>query len=150
FDAICVSGDLGVGKPDPHPFHFLLDQLGVPPELAAMVGDNPDKNLAGAIPTSIDVTQTVLQNVQVLAVGPDTRPAPLDTGLTPAESAVVVFEVTPQQAEQIEYARQYTQVTLSLLPSGDYVPYDSQPVVVDDIFGLLDRIQQELGLVSGG
>lgn len=48
FDAICVSGDLGVGKPDPHPFLFLLDRLGVPPDLAAMVGDNPDKDLAGA------------------------------------------------------------------------------------------------------
>ncbi|MCL1593005.1 MAG: RcpC/CpaB family pilus assembly protein [Actinomycetia bacterium] len=113
-------------------------------------GSSTPDNLSGAIPTSIDVTQTILQNVQVLAVGPDTRPAPLDTGLVPSESAVVVFEVTPQQAEQIEYARQYTDISLSLLPSGDYVPYDSQPVVVDDIFGLLDRIQQELGLVSSG
>ncbi|MFV2001039.1 MAG: Flp pilus assembly protein CpaB [Acidimicrobiia bacterium] len=107
-------------------------------------------NLSGAIPSSIDVTETIMQNVQVLAVGPDTRPAPLDTGLEPSGSVVVVFEVTPQQAELIEYARQYTDVTLSLLPTGDYVPYDSQPVVVDDIFGLLDRIQQELGLVSSG
>jgi len=107
-------------------------------------------NLSGAIPSSIDVTETIMQNVQVLAVGPDTRPAPLDTGLEPSGSLVVVFEVTPQQAELIEYARQYTEVTLSLLPTGDYVPYDSQPVVVDDIFGLLDRIQQELGLVSSG
>jgi len=107
-------------------------------------------NLSGAIPSSIDVTETIMQNVQVLAVGPDTRPAPLDTGLEPSGSVVVVFEVTPQQAELIEYSRQYTEVTLSLLPTGDYVPYDSQPVVVDDIFGLLERIQQELGLVSSG
>lgn len=109
----------------------------------------PD-NLAGAIPTSFDVTQTILQNVQVLAVGADTRPAPLETGLEPL-GGVVVFEVTPQEAEQIEYARQYTALALSLLPkNGDYVPYDAQPVVVDDIFGLLDRIQAELGLVSSG
>jgi Flp pilus assembly protein CpaB len=107
----------------------------------------PD-NLAGAIPTSFDVTQTILQNVQVLAVGADTRPAPLETGLEPL-GGVVVFEVTPQEAEQIEYARQYTALALSLLPkNGDYVPYDAQPLVVDDIFGLLDRIQAELGLVS--
>jgi Flp pilus assembly protein CpaB len=105
-------------------------------------------NLAGAIPTSFDVTQTILQNVQVLAVGEDTRPAPLQTGLTPV-AGIVTFEVTPQEAEQIEYARQYTSIALSLLPkNGDYVPYDAQPVVVDDIFGLLDRIQTELGLVS--
>jgi hypothetical protein len=109
----------------------------------------PD-NLAGAIPTSFDVTQTILQNVQVLAVGADTRPAPLETGLEPL-GGVVVFEVTPQEAEQIEYARQYTALALSLLPkNGDYVPYDAQPLVVDDIFGLLDRIQTELGLVSSG
>jgi Flp pilus assembly protein CpaB len=105
-------------------------------------------NLAGAIPSSFDVTQTILQNVQVLAVGADTRPAPLETGLEPL-GGVVVFEVTPLEAEQIEYARQYTSIALSLLPkNGDYVPYDAQPVVVDDIFGLLDRIQAQLGLVS--
>ncbi|GMQ94592.1 MAG: hypothetical protein BMS9Abin12_2090 [Acidimicrobiia bacterium] len=135
----------------------LLVGAGAAPEEAAAVtppgedaGPVTPDNLAAAIPTSIDVTQTVFQNVQVLAVGPDTRPAPLDSGLTPAGGQVFVFEVTPQQAEQIEYARQYADLTLSLLPSGDYVPYDSQPIVVDDIFGLLDRIQAELGLVSGG
>ncbi len=107
-------------------------------------------NLAGAIPTSFDVTQTILQNVQVLAVGSDTRPAPLDSGLEPL-GGVVVFEVTPQEAEQIEWARQYSSIALSLLPGGsEYVPYDSQPIVVDDIFGLLDRIEAQLGLVNSG
>lgn len=107
-------------------------------------------NLAGAIPSSFDVTQTILQNVQVLAVGDDARPAPLETGLTPL-AGIVTFEVTPQEAEEIEYARQYTSLALSLLPKeGDYVPYDAQPIVVDDIFGLLDRIQAELGLVTSG
>lgn len=110
-------------------------------------GPTGPTNLAGAIAGSFDITQTILQNVQVLAVGADTRAAPLLTGLTPL-AGVFVFEVTPQEAELIEYARQYTSIALSLLPKGDYVPYDAQPVVVDDIFGLLDRIQQELGLVT--
>ena len=115
---------------------------------------NPDdptspQNLGTAIAGSYDVTQTILQNVQVLAVNADTRPAPLDTGLTPI-AGVFVFEVTPQQAELIEYARQYTSVSLTLLPAGDYVPYDAQPIVVDDIFGLLDRIALELGQVGSG
>ena len=115
---------------------------------------NPDdptspQNLGTAIAGSYDVTQTILQNVQVLAVNADTRPAPLDTGLTPI-AGVFVFEVTPQQAELIEYARQYTSVSLTLLPAGDYVPYDAQPIVVDDIFGLLDRIAFELGQVGSG
>lgn len=109
--------------------------------------DTTPSNLAGAIAGSFQVTQTILQNVQVLAVGADTRPAPLLTGLQPV-AGVVVFEVTPQEAEIIEYVRQYTSIALSLLPMGDYVPYDTQPVVVDDIFSLLDRIEQELGLVT--
>ena len=121
------------------------DATGAPVETADETGPT---NLASAIPSSFDVTQTILQNVQVLAVGDDTRPAPLETGLTPL-AGVVTFEVTPQEAEQIEWARQYSSLALSLLPkNGDYVPYDAQPVVVDDIYGLLDRIQVELGLVS--
>jgi Flp pilus assembly protein CpaB len=106
-------------------------------------------NLGSAIQGSYDITETILQNVEVLAVGEDTRPAPLETGLT-ALAGVVVFEVTPQEAEIIEYAKQYTSVALSLLAAGDYVPYDAQPIVVDDIFGLLDRIKAELGQVSSG
>lgn len=111
--------------------------------------DLSPQNLSGAIAGSYDVTQTILQNIQVLAVGSDTRPAPLETGLVPV-AGVVVFEVTPEQAELIEYARQYTSIALSLLPSGDYVEYDAQPIVVDDIFLLLDRISEELGQVSTG
>ncbi len=85
----------------------------------------------------------------MLAVGANTRPAPEPIGLTPV-GGTFVFEVTPQQAEQIEYAANYSGLALSLLPSdGTYVPYDAQPVVVDDIFGLLDRISAELGLVLG-
>jgi Flp pilus assembly protein CpaB len=135
----------------------LLIEAGVTPEEGLVTtpgADAPDDtttpgNVAAAIPQSIDVTETILQNIQILAVGADTRPAPLDTGLTPI-AGVVVFEVTPQQAEIIEYARNYTAVALSLLPAGDYVPYDAQPVVVDDLFGLLDRIQAELGQVGSG
>ena len=112
-------------------------------------GPTGPTNLAAAIAASFSVTQTILQDVEVLAVGADTRPAPLETGLEPI-GGVVVFEVTPQEAELIEYARQYTSIALSLLPSGEYVPYDSQPIVVDDIFALLDRIEAELGLVSSG
>lgn len=134
----------------------LLIEAGVPiPEAdgATDTGTSADTeadaptNIAAAIPQTLDVTQTVLQNIQVLAINENTRPAPLNTGLIPI-GGVVVFEVTPQQAEIIEYARNYTTVALSLLPAGDYVPYDAQPVVVDDLFSLLDRIQTELGRVG--
>jgi Flp pilus assembly protein CpaB len=126
------------------------DEVDEAVETVPVEDETGPSNLAGAIPSSFDVTQTILQNVQVLAVGDDTRPAPLETGLTPL-AGIVTFEVTPQEAEEIEYARQYTSLALSLLPKeGDYVPYDAQPIVVDDIFGLLDRIQAELGLVTSG
>ncbi len=112
--------------------------------------DGTPNNLLDALPTSYSITQTIMQEVRVIAVGPDTIVAPLATGLEPVGGQIIVFEVTPQQAELIEYARQYTSMALSLLPAeGTYVPYDAQPVVVDDIFGLLDRISAELGLVLG-
>lgn len=112
--------------------------------------DGTPTNLLEALPTTYSITETILQEIQVLAVGPDTRPAPLATGLEPQGAQIYVFEVTPQQAEIIEYAKQYTTVALALLPSDStYVPYDAQPVVVDDLFGLLDRISAELGLVLG-
>lgn len=47
FDAVVVSGDLGVGKPDPRVFRHVLERLGVPPERAIMVGDNPERDVAG-------------------------------------------------------------------------------------------------------
>lgn len=145
----------------------LLVQAGATPEgepPGEGVGEGAEEfgpaNLAGAIPTSFDVTQTILQNIQVLAVGIDTRPAPLDIGLDPGGldpagllepvGGVIVFEVTPREAELIEYARQHTSIALSLLPTGEYVPYDSRPIVVDDIFGLLERIETELEQVGEG
>ncbi len=116
--------------------------------------------LAQALPGSIDFTQTVLQDIEVLAVGPDTRPSPLGTGLTPAGAQIVVLEVTPEQAEEIEYASQYTSVSLSLIPSGEnangqnkvYDPFTSDGVIVDDLFTLIDRIRlqfEEAGVLLG-
>lgn len=116
--------------------------------------------LAAALPGTIDFTQTVLQDVEVLAVGADTRPAPAGTGLTPAGSQIVVLEVTPEQAEKIEFAQQYTSVSLSLIPSGEnengqdkvYSPITSEGVIVDDLFTLIDRIREqfeEAGVLLG-
>lgn len=116
--------------------------------------------LAQTLPGSIDFTQTVLQDVEVLAVGPDTRPSPLGTGLTPAGAQIIVLEVTPEQAEEIEFASQYTAVSLSLIPSGEnasgqdkvYDPFTSDGVIVDDLFTLIDRIRlqfEEAGVLLG-
>ena len=48
FDAVVVSGDVGIGKPDPRIFHLALEQLGASPEDAAMVGDSLPRDIVGA------------------------------------------------------------------------------------------------------
>lgn len=120
-------------------------------ETPAVEGDEATpNNLLAALPTSYDIAETIFQEIQVLAVGPNTRPAPQAVGLEPVGAQIIVFEVTPKQAEEIQYASSYSSLSLSLLPSdGTYVAYDAQVIVVDDIFGLLERISAELGLVLG-
>lgn len=49
FDVIAISGELGVGKPDPAIFEWVAKQLGVPKERCAMVGDNPERDVQGGI-----------------------------------------------------------------------------------------------------
>ncbi|MBE2205034.1 MAG: HAD-IA family hydrolase [Chthoniobacterales bacterium] len=48
FDAIVVSGELGIGKPKPEIFHHLLGKLDVPPGAAVMVGNSLARDVAGA------------------------------------------------------------------------------------------------------
>jgi HAD superfamily hydrolase (TIGR01509 family) len=50
FDVIVYSDDLGRAfrKPHPAPFQAALARLGVPADAAVMVGDRPDKDIAGA------------------------------------------------------------------------------------------------------
>jgi putative hydrolase of the HAD superfamily len=50
FDAIVYSDDLGRAfrKPHPAPFECILARLGVSPDAAVMIGDRPDKDVAGA------------------------------------------------------------------------------------------------------
>jgi HAD superfamily hydrolase (TIGR01549 family) len=48
FDAVVVSSDIGVGKPDPAVFRAALDALGVAPGEAVMVGNDRGRDVAGA------------------------------------------------------------------------------------------------------
>ena len=89
--------------------------------------------------------------VEVIAVGDDTLPNRTGTGLTPVGEQVIVLEVTPEQAELIEFARQYTQVAMALLPSDvPYTPFESSGVTVDDLFTLIDRIEAQVEAALGG
>lgn len=49
FDAIVVSGELGVGKPDPSVFAHILARLGTSPGEAVMVGDSLARDVEGAL-----------------------------------------------------------------------------------------------------
>jgi putative hydrolase of the HAD superfamily len=48
FDAVCVSERIGVQKPDPRAFTLLSEQLGVEPKACLFVGDDPERDVAGA------------------------------------------------------------------------------------------------------
>ncbi len=48
FDAIVVSGEEGIGKPDPRIFAHVLEALDMTPAQAAMIGDNPLRDIVGA------------------------------------------------------------------------------------------------------
>ena len=45
--ALCAE-ELGVGKPDPHPFNTALQHAGVPASAAVHIGDHPGDDIAGA------------------------------------------------------------------------------------------------------
>jgi putative hydrolase of the HAD superfamily len=46
--AVLVSEAFGAGKPDPRIFHAAAAELGVQPEECVFIGDNPEKDVAGA------------------------------------------------------------------------------------------------------
>ena len=48
FETVIVSGEVGVGKPDPRIFGLVLDRLGVDAQRTAMVGDSLQRDIAGA------------------------------------------------------------------------------------------------------
>lgn len=48
FDAVVVSGDIGIGKPDPAIFRRALELLAVGPSEAVMIGNSLEKDIAGA------------------------------------------------------------------------------------------------------
>ncbi len=77
FDSVVISGAVGMGKPDPAVFRLVLDELGVGPDQAVMVGDNWERDVRGAL------------NVGMAAVWiSDGRPVP-----TPGPAVTVIRSV---------------------------------------------------------
>jgi len=48
FDAVVISGQVGLGKPDPAVFTYALAQLGTTADTTVMVGDNWGRDVVGA------------------------------------------------------------------------------------------------------
>ncbi len=48
FDVVVVSEEVGAGKPDPAPFHAALRALDAAPDEVVMVGNDVDRDVAGA------------------------------------------------------------------------------------------------------
>lgn len=71
FETVFISGELGVGKPDPRIYHIAVEQLRIAPAQAVMVGDSLPRDVAAAQQAGL---RTVWLN---------------RTGLRPAESRVV-------------------------------------------------------------
>ncbi len=49
FDAVAISGEVGIGKPEVGIFDWVTRELGVPRERCAMVGDNPERDVQGGL-----------------------------------------------------------------------------------------------------
>lgn len=59
FDAVCVSGELPAGKPDPLAFAALFEQLDVDPAELVYVGDDVEADVSGATAAGSRVIQVV-------------------------------------------------------------------------------------------
>lgn len=63
FDALIISEQVGVAKPDIRIFQHTLAQIGNPtPQQVLMVGDNPDSDIVGGIQVGFDTCWLNMQN----------------------------------------------------------------------------------------
>jgi FMN phosphatase YigB (HAD superfamily) len=46
---VVVSGEVGIGKPDPAVFAYAIDRLGASPRDTVMVGDSWERDVLGAL-----------------------------------------------------------------------------------------------------
>lgn len=80
FDTVVLCGAHGVAKPDPRAFEAALSALGVPAAEAVYVGDDPDRDLAGARAAGLQILDA--RDLGTLAELPDrlaTLPLPATT-----------------------------------------------------------------------
>ncbi len=103
----------------------------------------PEDPTLSSVPGDLEFTETVLQSIEVLAVGAQIRDATAGTGLTPVGGEILTLEVTPDEAEVIVWLQEYASVQLVLVPEG-YLPVDTDGVIVDEVYTLIERMLIEL------
>ncbi len=54
FQALIISEELGIAKPDPRFFHAAVKAISIPPEELLCIGDNPGSDIEGARAAGID------------------------------------------------------------------------------------------------
>jgi len=87
FDPVIVSGELGIGKPDPAIFHYALERVGVPAESALMVGNSLTHDVAGA------------QSAGIRAVWVNRDRTPLPDEARPDLTVTMLEELRPDEIQ---------------------------------------------------
>lgn len=82
FDPVVISGDLGVGKPDPAIFRYALEKAGVTAESALMVGNSLHHDVAGALAVGL---RAIWVNREGESCPPEIRPDLIVTTLDELE-----------------------------------------------------------------
>ena len=73
FDAVVITGPIGAPKPDRRAFEAITAELGVAPERAVYVGDDPDRDIEGAAGAGLTPIQVSYDG------GPEPHPAAVAT-----------------------------------------------------------------------
>ncbi|HET7875184.1 MAG TPA: HAD-IA family hydrolase [Methylomirabilota bacterium] len=90
FSTLTFSDECGIRKPDPEIFRLTLERLGVAPEEAVHVGDDPVLDVEGAKAAGMRVIQMAIEGSEPAAVAPDAvieRLAELPTALDALDEA---------------------------------------------------------------
>jgi putative hydrolase of the HAD superfamily len=78
FEAVVVAGDVGIGKPDPLPFHAALDALATEPGRAIMIGNRLERDVAGARAAGVRAVWIDRDGTPAEGAHPDLRICSLD------------------------------------------------------------------------
>lgn len=132
-------------------------------------GDDPTGKINTMIELSLDkmATETILQNVRIIAVGdkykdaaaeaaadPNAKPAKSSSKAKSPKVKTVTLEVDPRGAEVLALAKDMGKITLSLRKLGDDTYFDHNYGVItdakltkilDEIFGNVEKIQKTSG-----